>query len=181
MPLKDYIASDARTFLSTLFGNREPITERDFTPNEIQNIRNAIAASQVRTGNVTGRGAVKYADYPEGEQVGPGYEPIKTTLGRFAYIPQPNGGYRVVDRYDFLNDERKANVERYEQMSPMRRNIEAPLRSALYFLTLKPNAAAGELGDAFIGREGRDVNLNIPPVNKATGGLAQYKECSCGR
>ncbi len=174
------LPSDIRVFGQTLFGNRKPISERDFSDEELQNIRNAIAANQQRTG-ARGRGSVGYNDYPHFEEIGPGYAPIESTLGRFNYRTLPDGRTVVTDRYDFLNDERAPSVMEYERMSPGKRAVMAPLNAIIQMLKLDPRAAAGEIGNAFIGREGRDVNITLPPVKKAAGGLAQYKECSCGR
>lgn len=168
---------DQRIFLQTLFGNREPITEADFSERELENLRAAVAKNQQRTGART-RGNVGYADYPSGEEIQPGYAPIESTLGRFNYRISPQGALQATDRYDFWNDERKANVQRYEQMPTWQRNVVAPLSSLGYLLSLRPRSAAGELGDAFIGREGRDVNIRTP-MRKAYGGLAQYKDCNC--
>lgn len=171
---------DARIYLQTLFGNREPISARDFNASELAAMREAVLRNQQRTG-ATARGNVGYEDYPRPEQMGPGYEPVKTTLGRFNYRVAPDGALRLLDRYDFLNDERRPNVEYYEAMSPVRRGVEAPLQALFKLFTRGPHSFAGELGDAFIGREGRPVSIDIPaPVNKARGGLAMMKECSCG-
>jgi hypothetical protein len=180
---------DARTYFQTLFGNREPITERDFSANELTNIRAAIEANQRRTG-ANARGNVGYADYPKGDQIGPGYEPIANTLGRFNYRRMPSGEIVATDRYDFLNDERKASVEDYERMGALQKAatvLGRGLSRIVYDprsntgLTFNPRSPLDEAGDAYIGREGRDVRITLPPVHKAQGGLAQYKECTCGR
>jgi hypothetical protein len=163
---------DARVYLQTLFGNRNPMSAADFKPEELAAMRDAVARNQARTGATT-RGNAGYADYPQGTEIGPGYVPIENVLGRFNYRVLPDGSLRILDRYDFLNDERKANVERYEAMSPMRRNVTAPLAALRRLLSQGPRGFAGELGDAFIGREGRDIDITVPPVQKARGGLAQ--------
>lgn len=187
---------DLRIYLQTLFGNRDKITAGDFSGDELEAIRAAVLANQARTGATT-RGSVAYQDYPEAAQAGPGYVPIESTLGRFNYRVLPDGSVRALDRYDFLNDERKADVERYEAMSPTRRAIQAPLTALSQLLSGRPRSAAGELGNAFIGREGRDVDVVIPPrtaTRKARGGVVRgantkggavrspldtIKECSC--
>ena len=159
---------DQRIFLQTLFGNREPITEADFSQRELDNIVAAVQRNQKRTGATT-KGNVGYDDYPSGDEIQPGYAPIESTLGRFNYRMSPLSELQATDRYDFWNDERKANVERYENMPAWKRNVKAPLTSLGYLLSLKPRSAAGELGDAFIGREGREVKIKIP-TKKAKGG-----------
>jgi len=183
---------DARIYLQTLFGNRDPITERDFSSEELMNIQAAIEANQRRTGS-TDRGNVGYADYPKGDQIGPGYAPIETTLGRFNYRRLPTGELVATDRYDFLNDERKASVDEYERMGALQRAATVLGRGVgrtVYDprsrtgLTFNPRSILDELGDAYIGREGRDVRIKLPPVKKAQGGavrspLNNIKECSC--
>jgi len=165
---------DQRIFLQTLFGNREPITEANFSQRELDNIVAAVQRNQKRTGATT-KGNVGYDDYPSGEEIQPGYAPIESTLGRFNYRISPQSELQATDRYDFWNDERKANVERYENMPAWQRNITAPLTSLGYLLSLKPRSAAGELGDAFIGREGRDVKIKTP-IKKAQGGTVHMDE-----
>jgi hypothetical protein len=165
---------DQRIFLQTLFGNREPITEADFSQRELNNIVAAVQRNQKRTGATT-KGNVGYDDYPSGDEIQPGYAPIESTLGRFNYRMSPLSELQATDRYDFWNDERKANVERYENMPAWKRNVTAPLTSLGYLLSLKPRSAAGELGDAFIGREGRDVKIKIP-TKKAKGGAVHFDE-----
>jgi hypothetical protein len=187
----DLLPVDARIYFQTLFGNRDPITERDFSSNELANIQAAIEANQRRTGATT-RGNVGYADYPQGDQIRPNYAPIATTLGRFNYRRLPTGELVVTDRYDFLNDERKASVEEYERMGALQRAATAlgrGLGRSVYDprsrtgLTFSPRSILDELGDAYIGREGRDVRIQLP-VRKAQGGavrspLNYVKECSC--
>jgi hypothetical protein len=194
----DAIPVDARIYFQTLFGNREPITERDFSANELANIQAAIEANQRRTG-ATSRGNVGYSDYPQGEQIGPDYAPISTTLGRFNYRRLPSGEMVATDRYDFLNDERKASVEDYERMGALQRAatvLGRGLGRTFYDprsstgLTFSPRSILDELGDAYIGRQGRDVRVQLP-VRRASGGavrsnagnspLNHVKECSCGR
>ena len=165
---------DQRIFLQTLFGNREPITEANFSQRELDNIVAAVQRNQKRTGATT-KGNVGYDDYPSGDEIQPGYAPIESTLGRFNYRMSPLSELQATDRYDFWNDERKANVERYENMPAWKRNVTAPLTSLGYLLSLKPRSAAGELGDAFIGREGRDVKIKIP-AKKAKGGAVHFDE-----
>ena len=165
---------DQRIFLQTLFGNREPITEANFSQRELDNIVAAVQRNQKRTGATT-KGNVGYDDYPSGEEIQPGYAPIESTLGRFNYRISPQSELQATDRYDFWNDERKANVERYENMPAWQRNVTAPLTSLGYLLSFKPRSAAGELGDAFIGREGRDVKIKTP-IKKAKGGTVHMDE-----
>ena len=109
----DLFPTSARTFLETVQGSREPITEANFSPAELQAIRQLIES----TG---GRGNVQYSDYANymkqqrQEQgtipmsLNPNilsmFDPIgnvQTTLGRFTYARDPSGNLVITDNYDF--------------------------------------------------------------------------------
>ena len=102
-----------RTFLETVQGNKDEITEKNFNPAELAYLRNLIDS----TG---GRGNVQYFDYgnlARGQMKEGGARPmsttpsmlslgdvggnIQTTLGRFTYATDPNGNLIVRDKYDF--------------------------------------------------------------------------------
>jgi hypothetical protein len=167
---------DLRIYAQTLFGNRDKISEADFSKRELEAIRSAVARNQQRTG-AKSKGNVGYQDYPSGEEIGPGYAPVESTLGRFNYNLNPDGSIRATDRYDFWNDERAPSVLKYEAMTPVERGVKAPLNAIMKLLKLDPRGAAGEIGDAFIGREGRDVDITLSPIEKyAAGGIVDSVE-----
>jgi hypothetical protein len=57
--LKEIVPLDTRTFVSTLFGNRDPITERNLSPDQLTALREV-----VQTAEQKGRkGNVQYSDY----------------------------------------------------------------------------------------------------------------------
>ena len=169
--LKQVVPMDIRTFGSTLFGSRDPITEKNFTADELAAMQKAVDTAAKRTGQ-TQKGSVQYVDYPRGEQIGPDFKPVGQTLGRFTYEKQPDGTTVVRDRYDFYNEGRKGNVEAYEKMGRGERALTVSGRALKNLVTGNLRGIPGELADAYIGREGRDVTIKLPPVRRADGGSA---------
>ena len=109
----EWFPTSARTFFETVQGKRDPITESNFSPAELQVLRQIIEM----TG---GRGHVQYPDYTEymrKQRQEKGTIPasitpnvlsvldpvgnVQTTLGRFRYSRDADGNLIVVDTYDF--------------------------------------------------------------------------------
>ena len=162
--LRGIVPMDVRLFTGTLFGNRDPITEKDFTPEELAGMQSVIGQAQSRGST----GDVQYKDYRAftGENSRPEYNPqiaAKTALGRFNYAQNPDGTLRVTDRYDFANEARNPAVQAYQQMNPVERALTVAKNTLLDNPMKWPTNAANELGNAYIGNEGRDVNINIDP------------------
>lgn len=169
--LKAAVPMDLRILGSTLMGNRSPITEANFNQAELAAMQQAVDKAAARTGK-TQKGSVQYVDYPRGEEIGPGFQPVGQTLGRFVYEKGPDGRTVITDKYDFYNEGRKANVEKYEKMGP----IEKPLSVAKNMLKnlVKGNLRQipAEVAEAYIGRDGREVRIQLP-VKRADGGPAE--------
>lgn len=103
----------ARTLLETAQGNRDPITEGNFSPEELAAIREMV---RLKGGDV---GAIQYEDYhalakmlrergqiplstlPSVLSMGDPLGNVQTTLGRFKYVRDANGNLVVQDTYDF--------------------------------------------------------------------------------
>lgn len=161
--LRSFVPMDARLLGSTLFGNRQPITEKDFTQEELAGIQAVIDQSQKRGS----KGDVQYKDYSAftGVNARPEYNPqiaAKTALGRFNYTQNPDGSTVVTDRYDFSNPERQASVDAYAKMNPVTRAMTVVGKTVADNPLKWPTNLANELGNAYIGNEGRDVNITLP-------------------
>ena len=106
----------AKTLIETVQGNKEPITEKNFSPEELDIMRQLIA-NQKQGSNV---GSVQYPDYYDLAQrkrasggmpvssIMPGlmsmFDPfgnVQTTLGQFKFKRDVNGNLIVQDMYDF--------------------------------------------------------------------------------
>jgi hypothetical protein len=107
------LPTSGRTFVETVQGKRDPITESQFSPEELNVLRQLIES----TG---GRGDVQYDDYTQfmrrqqqekgaiPASITPGplsiLDPIgnvQTTLGRFNYARDADGNLVITDNYDF--------------------------------------------------------------------------------
>jgi hypothetical protein len=161
--LRNFVPMDTRMYATTLFGNRNPITEKDLSAQELAGIQDVIDQSKVRGS----KGDVQYKDYAKymGDNARPEYGPqiaTKTTLGRFNYTKNPDGSVSVKDRYDFVNEARQKDVEKYQQMNPVTKALTVVGKTLADNPMKWPTNLASELGNAYIGNEGRDVNITIP-------------------
>jgi hypothetical protein len=93
-------------------------------------------------------------------------------LGRFTYERGPDGQTVITDKYDFYNEGRKANVEKYEKMGRGEKALSVSGNMLKNLLTGNLRQVPGELADAYIGRDGRDVRIQLP-VKRAGGGEAE--------
>lgn len=149
-----------RTYLSTMQGVRSPITERNFTPDELSAMQGLIT----QKGGLSG--AVDYEDYKrymesqrrsQGEPadyVPPGMESmqdpvgnVQTTLGQFRYRYDPEAQrFNIQDTYDF---------------NPPKGSIEGQYES----MALSPYYIARWYGGEMVPPgEGRDVRIGLPPT-----------------
>jgi len=156
----------SRTYVDVLTGRRTPITERDFTAKEQMAMMDAVKRSQARGG----KGRVDYQDYPSGDQIGPGFVDIRNTLGGFQYKQTPDGATVITDRYDFHGP----RAAEYEKMGKGEKLVKSAANALSAFIKSGGGVrdAAGEIGDAYIGKNGPPVNIRIP-VRRADGGDAE--------
>ena len=185
---KRNVPSSARLYLQTLFGDRkQPFTEKDFTPNELKNFEALIKEAQIRTQNQQpldpNKGNVQYADYATASKNGQlqTYNPVtRQTLGRFVYVTDPNTGERhIIDNYDFSNPERDRSVAEYAQMDPFEKAL-AVAKNSITSTAGEDNSKSGllgEIGNAYIGKDGRPVDIKYNPaeVKKKKGGKVKSK------
>ena len=156
----------SRTYVDVLTGRRTPITEKDFTAKEQLAMMDAVKKSLARGG----KGRVDYQDYPTGDQIGPGFVDIRNTLGGFQYKQNSDGSTSITDRYDFHGPRAKE----YEKMGTGEKLVKSAANALSAFVKSGGGVrdAAGEIGDAWIGKGGPQVNIRIP-VNRAKGGDAE--------
>ena len=195
---KNLVPVQIRTFAETLGGERSPITEKNFTEKELEQIKAAIGASRDRQ---TGRSwiqekegqplkqyydkSVGYDDYGQKKgrfddlSISPN-SAIRNTLGRFSYHKDPEGNLIATDSYDFYNDlpKRTRPTSDYENMSI----LEKIGTLAGDTFTQKGGIATlpSRIGNAFIGRDGRPVVANLGPANFASGGISSLGSYSDG-
>jgi hypothetical protein len=105
--------TNARTLLETAQGNRDPITESNFSPEELAAIKEMITLKGGDVGNIQyedydtlvktmrERGQLPVSKYPGLLSMGDAFGNVQTTLGRFNYARDANGNMVVQDTYDF--------------------------------------------------------------------------------
>jgi hypothetical protein len=203
------IPAQVRTYAETMFGNRSPITEKNFSGSELDMMRDAIASSRrdrtitnqrlyqeqlaaakndKEKMNVVKQGpstkidqTVGYQHYPNSgdkstrDDNNIGYDSaVRNTLGRFAYEKDANGNLIATDTYKFRDDlpgQTRPSSD-YAKMSTFEK------LKTLYDDSSKDKAGVGTLlsraGSAFIGADGRPVNVNLGKAPFAQGGAARY-------
>ncbi len=154
--------TSAKTFIETIQGNKEQITEKNFTPEELVAIKNLIEITQ-------NRGDVQYSDYLDfmkKQQKEKGTIPasirpsilsmldpignVQSTLGRFTYSRDPQGNLVVIDNYDF--------------------NKQKPSTDAIY------GAIRNYAGEKIPTGSGRGVRINLGNIGNQTYQPIQYKD-----
>ena len=210
---KKILPASIRTFVDTLGGERAPITEKDFSPEELQQVRDAIKNSRQRQMPLIERKqevlktatdpkvkeALKksmkidqsagYKDYNNGRQgeriaqdfnMGPSAA-MRNTLGRFSYEKTPDGRLIAKDTYDFKDDlVKEAGVRPtsdYEKMGTLGKigtlaaDTVIPGRGGIPTLPSR-------IGSAFIGKNGRPVNIDLGKADFKKGGKVKAKSMS---
>jgi len=195
---KNIVPAQMRTFGETLMGDRSPITEKNFTADELDKIRAAVIQSRERQDSrpiyhyVNNKltpiptdydPTVGYRDYNlEGgtdsrNDFSVGHDAaIRNTLGKFSYKKSPEGNLIAKDSYDFKDDlVKQEGVRRsaeYEGMSPLQKI------STLISDTMDPrgsiNTLPSRVGSAFIGAKGRPVEINLGKAPFNEGGPVGY-------
>lgn len=175
---KKAVPAHIRTFVETLAGKKDPITEKDFTAEELEQIRSAVRSAQatptIRYSKKDPKGtpinAVDYTDY-DTKQVKRADLDIshsaaaRNTLGRFRFQKTPDGRTIAIDTYDFADDLANRGMRpsaEYEKMSA----LEKAAVIAKDTLQNRGGIAGyktlpSRIGSAFIGKEGRPVSIDL--------------------
>ena len=168
---KNIIPTQARTYLSTLFGNRDKITENDF-PQKGKDIIN----ESILNALTSNRNYLNYPDYAVHSRSGEEYKYRSSLFENPEYVIGKanfsiNGdSVKVRDRYDFMNEGRMRDVSKYETMKKegdylgMFNHFSNKIfeGSMLDALMNSPYRTASQLGNIFIGRDGREVEITLP-------------------
>jgi hypothetical protein len=151
-----------------------PLSERDMMqykklfPNQAAIDRFKSGAGTVNYDDYynAGQGASDWNMLPSGE--------IRNTLGQFTYTTDKQGNINVKDRYDFLNDmieglpKEVTNSARYKSMSNPEK-VMTLAKETFYMPKVGFSPILGlrsipsRVGNAFVGGNGRDVNLTFKP------------------
>ena len=200
--VKKIVPAQVRTFVSTLAGNKDPITEKDFTEAELKQARDAVVKSRERQ---TGKRFIKeegdklarqhydptvdYKDY--GKNMGNPRRDfnvgsdaaMRNTLGKFSYEKTPEGRLIAKDNYDFKDDLVKEFKVRpsadYEKMSTLGKigTIAADTITNPRGFTTLPS----RIGSAFIGKDGRPVKIDLGEAPFKKGGKVASKRTSASK
>jgi len=105
--------TSARTLLETVQGARGPITEGNFSPEELAAIREMVMLKGGDKGDIQyqdyhalakemrARGQIPASVSPSLFSMSDPLGNVQTTLGRFRYARDANGNMRIIDMYDF--------------------------------------------------------------------------------
>ena len=200
--VKKIVPAQVRTFVETVGGKRDPITEKDFTQDELKQARDAVIKSRERQ---TGKSfiasgtpgkkdykldqyydeTVDYKDYGKGMDnmrrdfnVGSDAA-MRNTLGRFKYEKTPEGRLVATDNYDFKDDLIKQvpgipRTKDYEGLSTLEKVGKLAADS------FRPSAGGvkslpSRVGNAFIGADGRPVRVDLGEAPFKKGGKVKNK------
>ena len=168
------VPAQQRTFLTTLAGSKRPITEKNFTEEELAQLKSAADKAKK-----AGRSYITYDDYPNEllinkvEQFSK-EQAMPQTVGR-ANLREEKGRTKVSDIYDFYNSVRAPEVKRYQDIRKKegksgvakavaeeayedykkvreKEGVKEGLKAAL-------NKLPSRIGNAFIGEDGRPVEI----------------------
>jgi hypothetical protein len=201
---KKFLPASVRTFMDTVGGERSRITEKDFTPEELQQVRDTIKNSRQRQVGKRFIGeagkplkqdydqTAGYQDYGSGER-GKRVEndfnlgssgAMRNTLGKFSYEKTPDGRLIAKDMYDFKDDlVKEAGVRPtsdYEKMSTLGKigtlaaDTVLPWKGGVSTLPSR-------IGSAFIGKNGRPVEIDLGKADFKKGGKVKAKPTASSR
>lgn len=181
---RDVIANES-TFYGSLGKNPQEIKQlyddayKKYTNNGqlqelqggIKNLENKLANYSTLPGNVQYKIDEKYDDTLDTLHG----DTIEQTFGRFNYNKLPNGKIQAVDNYDWMNEYRGSIINELEAMNPIQRAAWTAKNAGKYLLQGKPVLAGNVIGTAYVGREGRPVNVTYDPkeIYKKSGGTIE--------
>lgn len=201
---KKFLPASVRTFMDTVGGEKSRITEKDFTPEELQQVRDAIKNSRQRQEgkrfiSETGKPLKQdydqtagYQDYSmgkRGERVENDFNlgssgAMRNTLGKFNYEKTPDGRLVAKDNYDFKDDlVKEAGVRPtsdYEKMSTLGKIGTLAADTVLPWKG-GPTTLPSRIGSAFIGKNGRPIEIDLGKADFKKGGKVKAKPTASSR
>lgn len=170
------VPAHKRTFLTTLAGSRRPITEKNFTKEELDELKSAADKAKK-----AGRNYITYEDYPNEllinkvEQFSK-EQAMPQTIGR-ANLKKDKDKTLVSDIYDFYNSVRAKEVKKYQNIKEKEGKTgvaKAVAKEAIEDFkkgkeaggikegfTAAINRLPSRIGNAFIGEDGRPVEIRM--------------------
>ena len=158
-----------KTFVTSLFGDKTDITEKDFSVKDKQAIRRAVDRQFSKTGKRVG--VIGYGDYgkEEGTFSSFGQQPglftlimdsftdskmrLETTLGMARYEIQEDGVIKITDTYDF-----GASKERVEKLKKDKKVLQKMFEG---FRDHGIEGLLNLLGNLFVERDARKVKIHL--------------------
>ena len=202
--VKKIVPAQIRTFAETAMGKRDPITEKDFTEDELKQVMDAVVKSR---GRQTGKKFIKeegdklarqyydetvgYLDYGDGKNralddfnIGSG-SAMRNTLGRFKYEKTPEGRLVATDTYDFKNDladkipgvpltKDYKGLTTLEKISKLAKDTFRPSTGGVQSLPSR-------IGNAFIGEDGRPIRIDLGKAPFKKGGKVASKRTNASK
>lgn len=163
---REYVPASVRAYISMLAGQRSPITEKFFTPSELEILQQAAERASERKTNQIG-----YSDYGARNPYAQGAEHLRSalfdrggslanTLGMARVDRDPSGQYVITDRYDFA-----ATPEQMQQY----RGISGLAQLLKGAIPYGPMGALNALGNYMAPEgEGRPVEIRLPPSRRSS-------------
>lgn len=170
------VPAQQRTFLTTLAGSKRPITEKNFTEEELTQLKSAADKAKK-----AGRSYITYDDYPNEllinkvEQFSK-EQAMPQTVGR-ANLREEKGRTNVSDIYDFYNSVRAPEIKRYKDIEKKegKSGVAKAVAEEAYEdykkarekggiregLSAAINRLPSRIGNAFIGEDGRPVEIRL--------------------
>ena len=196
------LPAQVRTFMETIKGKKDKITEKDFNQAELDEIKQAIMSAENRDKKrvpkkgIKTQGSVDYKDYTTDRadtaiadfNFGKSGA-VRNTLGRFNYKKTPDGRLVATDTYDFKDDLVKESKVRPSADYPKSTvgKIAAVAADTLFptkgdgGFDYVPNPIKGiqtlpsRIGSAFVGADGRPVEIDLGDSPFKRGGKVKRK------
>jgi hypothetical protein len=197
---KDKYPVQVRTFMETIKGKKDKITEKDFNQAELDEIKQAIMSAEYRDKKrvpkkgIKTQGSVDYKDYTTNRAMGDfnvgKSGAIRNTLGKFDYVKTPDGRLIAKDTYDFKDDlVKEAKVRPSADYPKSTIGKIATVAADTIFPTKNdgvydylPNPIKGfqtlpsRVGSAFVGADGRPVEIDLGDSPFKRGGKVSTKK-----